>query len=670
MKSGKRKSLKKSLLTLIIVFVALIIIISTQISIKLAVDNIQSLMNNILVRESETYASEVHSWWRSIEDRVGQTADVITNSPEMTDDETLALLLTLTKLDPDSHDIYIAFGETGAFIDGSGWVPTPDYNFYEKAWYKGAIAKNGELYSVPYLDSSTGKVSMACSVVLKGKTVLSSDIDFEKVAARVNNFDSISPDAHYYIVDKDTKDILISNVSDAVGQNLGSATDPIAKGFASVFDTLNTDASAGGEKVVTVKTSAGAQMVTATDIEDTTWAVVSAVPTTLLSNSIIKVMVITFASAIVLLGIFFAVVYIVISKAINPVTVVTERITDISKGDFTVEIVPEGNNEITTLAESLNEYIKKMRNTLNSLAKISGDMNSRAGECFNISHVLSGTSRNQDESVEKLSSTLSDMNTSIDDIATSATDLAGTSNQLVQNAESVKTLCDETLDASTKGKTEMESMTKNVNTLNDTIGDLTALIRETARSVEKITAITETINEISEQTNLLSLNASIEAARAGEMGKGFAVVASEVGTLANQSSEATETIRGLIEDITRNIADINKKADICTHDMEACMSGVGGANESFRKIYDDVAKAMDGIIEITSGIEKINDVATGNAAITEEQASNINEVLTLSNVIVEESNKLRNETTNITEISEKLNLYSDAINTDLSQYKL
>ena len=229
-------------------------------------------------------------------------------------------------------------------------------------------------------------------------------------------------------------------------------------------------------------------------------------------------------------------------------------------------------------------------------------------------------------------------------------------------------LCDETLEASSRGRDEMESMTRNVNTLNDTIVQLTTLIRATAKSVEEITGITDTINAISDQTNLLSLNASIEAARAGEMGKGFAVVASEVGALANQSSEATEVIRRLIDDITRNIVEINKKADICASDMEACVSGVRGANESFDTIIQDVAKATDGINEIAGGIQRINDVASNNAATTEEQASSINEVLNLSDMIVAESGKLRDETANITSISENLNRYSDEINSDLSQY--
>ena len=152
------------------------------------------------------------------------------------------------------------------------------------------------------------------------------------------------------------------------------------------------------------------------------------------------------------------------------------------------------------------------------------------------------------------------------------------------------------------------------------------------------------------------------------MGKGFAVVATEVGTLANQSSEATETIRKLIEEVTKNIADINRKADTCVKDMEACMNGVEEANESFNLIYTDVAKATDGITEITNGIERINDVASNNETTTREQATNISEVLGLSDLIVSESNKLRTETDNITNISENLNQYSVEINSDLSQY--
>ncbi len=669
MKNTKRKSLKKSLLASIIICVAIIIVIITQISIKLASDNIQSLMNNILARESATYAGEIHNWWSSIEDRVGQTADVLRNTPELSYDDATTMLLSLTELDPDSQDIYMAYGETGTFLDGTGWIPDDTFVFTDRPWYTGAIAQKGAIYSSePYVDAITGKTCLACSIMVEDNVVLSSDINFDKVAEQVMEFDSLSPDAKFYIINKETKDVLISNNADCVGQNLASASDPVLVGLAPIFDSLNKDINTDGSKVVTAKTSAGSKMFTATDIEGTSWTVVSAVPSSLLSQSILKVMYVTFASAIILLAILFAAMYFVLNKALNPVATITERITDISKGDFTVQITPEGNNEITTLAESLNEYIEKMRTTLNSLSSISGQMNTRAGECFNISHVLSDANNNQGESIEQLNNTLNQMNYSIEEVASGATQLADTSSQLARSAEDVKALCTETLNASAKGREEMVGMTKNVSTLSETISELTKLISETAETVQEITGITDTINAISSQTNLLSLNASIEAARAGEMGKGFAVVATEVGVLAGQSSQATETIRRLVDGITKNISDINTKAEICVSDMEACIKAVSGANESFDKIYGDVAKATDGITEIADGIGRINDVASNNATTTQEQASNINQVLELSNTIVSENGKLRTETENITSISENLNQYSDEINSDLSQY--
>lgn len=664
-KTKKRKSLKRSLLSKIIICVAIIIIAITQLSIKLAVDNIQPLMNNVLARESATYASEIHSWWTGIEQRVSQTAAVIKNMPEMSKEDELKMLLEITKTDPDAQDIYIGYGNTGTFLDGSGWTPDASFVFTDRPWYVGALAKKGEIYfSDPYLDASTGKTCLACSVMFRENVVLSCDVVFDKVAEKVAGFKSLSPDAKFFIINKDTKDILISNANDVTGKKLAEATDPAIKDLAPVFSTLNTSVTAGGEKVVT----SGSQMLTATDVEGTSWVVVSAVPSALLSNTILNVMFLTMGIGLVMIIIFSILVYIMISKAINPVTKVTERITDISKGDFTVEIVPEGNNEITTLSESLNEYIGKMRTTFNGLSDISGQMNSRAGECYDISHILSDANNNQGESIDKLNATLSDMNTAIEAVANAATDLADTSSQLSRNAENVKVLCDETLEASSKGRDEMKSMTQNVGTLNETINDLTSLIKDTSKTVEEITGITDTINAISSQTNLLSLNASIEAARAGEMGKGFAVVATEVGALANQSAEATDDIRRLVENITRNISDISRKAETCVNDMEACLTAVSGANDSFEKIYGHVADATDGINEIADGIERINSVASDNAETTKVQASNISDVLELSNLIVSESNKLRSETENITSISENLNQYSDKINSDLSQY--
>ena len=667
----KRKALKKVLLTRIILYVAIIIVIITGINIKLQSDKIKELTTSLLSKESVSYAGEVYNWWSSIEERVSQIANVYKSTPELSHEDALAMLLELTKKDPDSQDIYIGYGDDSTFLDGSGWIPDDTFVFTDRGWFIGAINKNGEIFtSEPYVDASTGKTCLACAVMLRDQVVLSSDINFDKVQERLNNFKSSSDEAKFYIINKDTKDILVSNVADVVGQTVSDSSDAIMQGLNTVFDSMNTENSISADKVVIANTSVGKMMYAATDITDTSWVVVSAVPYSFLAGSIMKTVFITFAVAAVLLLVLGVVLYILINKFINPVTKVTDRITDISKGDFTVEIVPEGNNEITTLSESLRGYISNMRGMLVNLSSISKDMNDSASECFGISQTLSSANKTQGESIERLNRVLSNMNSSIDEVAKTAEDMAQTSKELTRSADGVRNLCEETMDSSSAGKGEMESMTKNVDTLSHNISDLTDIIRATSQSMQEITGITDTINAIAEQTNLLSLNASIEAARAGEMGKGFAIVASEVGVLANQSTEATETIRRLIEEVTRNIALISKKADICIKDMEECMTSMDSANRSFDLIYDDITKATDGIKQIAGGIERINDAATTNAEATREQTSTVSEILDLSDVIVQESKKLVSETDNISNISGNLNQYADAINSDLSQYVL
>ncbi len=667
----KRKTLKKVLLTHIIAYVAIIIAIITTISIFMQTSKISSLTESVLGKESISYSSEIGNWWSNVQQRVQQVADVLKNTPDLKYDDALKMLLKLTEIDPDSQDIYIAYGDTNKFLDGSGWTPDADFVFTDRPWYIGAIEKKGEVFSSePYVDASTGKTCIACSEMLRDKVVLSSDINFDKVSEQMAKFESSSPDAKYFIINKETKDILLSSIPDIAGQKLEECTVPVAQGLSSVFESLNTEISLTAEKVETASTADGKMMYAATDISGTSWAVVSAVPRSFMSDSIVKNVIITASVGIGLLLLLAVVMFLLISRMINPVAKVTARITDISDGNFAVRLDPEGNNEITTLSEHMNNYIEGMRSTLSSMTDVSESMNESATRCFDISQTLSEANQSQGESITKLNDTLGLMNRSIDEIANSATELAVTSGEVMESAEGVRELCKTTLESSASGKDEMGRVTDNVTMLGKNIEELAGIIRVAAKSVEEITGITDTINAISEQTNLLSLNASIEAARAGEQGKGFAVVASEVGTLAQQSTEATETIRQLIQGITKNIEDINNNAETCVADMEACVEGVKVANASFDEIYTNVEKATEGIVDITGGIGRITDFASTNAATTEEQASSISEILGLSDEILSESERLNSQTDSITRISEDLNEYSSRLRDNLSQYEL
>jgi methyl-accepting chemotaxis protein len=181
-------------------------------------------------------------------------------------------------------------------------------------------------------------------------------------------------------------------------------------------------------------------------------------------------------------------------------------------------------------------------------------------------------------------------------------------------------------------------------------------------SVKKISTISDAINEITEQTNLLSLNASIEAARAGDAGKGFAVVADEIRKLAEQSRKSTEEIKVIIEEI-------KAKADVAVQAMDGTKKINSGQNESVRK----TEQIFNGILfSITTLTEKVGEVKISvddmevqkqvfvtqienSSAISEETASSTEEVTDSAEEVTATMDRFSQHTEDLQQLAEKLN---------------
>ena len=158
------------------------------------------------------------------------------------------------------------------------------------------------------------------------------------------------------------------------------------------------------------------------------------------------------------------------------------------------------------------------------------------------------------------------------------------------------------------GDTEAKNFQEDLGEMVSVVGSAREATDGLLAEMSKITSILEEINAIASQTNLLSLNASIEAARAGEHGRGFAVVADEIRLLAEQSSQAADNIKGILEGLTTTTGDVSNKINAGAQAAQEGVEKMVGLLEVFDGIRHSTTDAQDVVKQEYEVIENIRHV--------------------------------------------------------------
>ncbi len=367
---------------------------------------------------------------------------------------------------------------------------------------------------------------------------------------------------------------------------------------------------------------------------------------TTLSNAVIVVVVIVIAIII-----FSLVTSIFIGGKISnalsdSIRACAERLTKMSEGDLNSP-VPEVNSE-----DEAKELADAMQGTVTILNKIIGDiqyvLSEMADGRFNVRSQAEESYKGDTAPIlrslhiiqSSLSETLNEINNSTNQVAVASDQMAQGATVLAEGATDQASSIEELLATVTEVSDDVavnaegaanasksaQEVGRQAEVSTGQMDSMTDAMNRISKTSQQIAEIINTIEAIAAQTNLLSLNAAIEAARAGEAGKGFAVVAEEIRDLANQSSEAANNTRNLIETSISEVENGNEIAHVTADSLKLVASGIESimeAAEGVRIASEHQASAME---QINQGITQISGVVQSNSATAQENSATAEEL--------------------------------------------
>lgn len=352
-------------------------------------------------------------------------------------------------------------------------------------------------------------------------------------------------------------------------------------------------------------------------------------------------------------------------RLMQPLVKVSTIIEEIANGDINADfgMVKETNDEIGLIIEKMKELTQSLGNIVGRIRNSSDTMSANSYELNDTSSQTLAANNEISKAVEDVAEGSTGMAASISKINENLLEMSNETKDINESVNEIRNQTTAVQDSSKIMNDKIKSMQDSSHKMDEGISAISKRIETVNTTVDKVSNIVSVIEEISSETNLLSLNASIEAARAGDAGKGFAVVAQEIRVLSDNTNTELENIKQIISSLVEEcrycvqasgtIVEDNAKQK---EEIKAVLDEFGSLDEQIQKTAekaDEIEELVTAMIELNDDITKssnsLTDVSAANAAATEEMNANIEELNAMMHGVSEMAGHMNNESDGLKE---------------------